>query len=87
MGPRKGSWPAYPDGVEVSEDEAAAQPGEPIPGALLAYQLQAGVSRRSERATLMRSFTQDRFYLSRERFEEFQRQRLDRPRRGYESGE
>jgi|SRR5690242_21647107 len=90
QGSRIGSLPVYPKCVEVSEDEAAAQPGVSAPDVLLAYQPQhslLGGGRRSERAPLMRNFTQDRFYLSREEFERFKHHRSGVPQRDYKSGE
>lgn len=90
QGSRKGSLPVYPKGVEFSEDEAAAQPGVSVPDTLLAYQPQhspLGGSWRNERAPIMRNFTQDRFYLSREEFERFQRHRLGVHQRDYRYGE
>ncbi|KAJ4986580.1 hypothetical protein SVAN01_07889 [Stagonosporopsis vannaccii] len=66
---RKGSFPVYPEGVEVSGDEAEAafQPVRPVPETLLAYELQhslPGGSRRSEQALMTRDYTQDHFCVS-----------------------
>lgn len=90
-GSRKGSLPAYPEGVEVSEDEAPlAQPdtatfrGQSPPR----VRLNRGAEPLGYSATMPeRYMKQDYLSLSSEEFVEFQLQRSSRHRHEHDSSE
>lgn len=89
-GSRKGSVPAYPEGVEVSEDEAPSmQPDTATPRAIGPPQEQYG--RDGEplgypSSTLTRHLERDHFSVSPEDLREIFRQRSFRRRYGNDSG-
>lgn len=84
FGSRKGSYPTYPDDVEVSEDEASIQPDASASRARQAYQLQ-----RPQRAlqhnlppTPALTPTQKSSYLSRSEFARLNNETSAKGRRG-----
>ncbi|KAJ8115664.1 hypothetical protein OPT61_g2733 [Boeremia exigua] len=83
LGSRTESFPTYPDGVEVSEDEAAiAQPGVNTPDTVYAYQhSHVGGPQQGSPSTPMRNTTQDSC-ITPDDFKELQRQRSGKHRQG-----
>lgn len=76
-GSRKDSFPVYPDGVEVSEDEGAAQPDSATIHSFgsITVQYRHGGLGKSSSDPSTRDLTHDRFSISPEEFVELQRQR------------